>query len=348
MHGYSGSMSINAIDGPEGFAHEAEKRGALPAFLHVEHGEIAGENLNLMHAARLDSRARGVLDAASKLGYYIYMGRRGETRLIQHERVRGLWQNVTEGQYQMTDEGIVYRFEPSEGPLQRLVVVFSSMSADPFETSINRHFVQSYPSLKKFLPPDTGVLRIGDLGGVKGAFYINTTYLPDNVQTVTDFIENFVQTHEVARERVVLYGPSKGGTGSLFHALHSGWHSVSVDPVTADEIYVKVYNDSHFTTGGIFPQTKEEAFDAVVESARVRADDEQWQRAIITSNHSPQKPYTDAHIAPIATRVSVLDSRNPKITGHPTVAANTMWAQVMVLNNVLMGYEYRGGASLIP
>lgn len=345
---YTGKVEVTAADGGDGVAHAIEERGFLPGFVHVDHRELASDKQNLMHASRSSPAARGTLDRLTQLGYYLYLAADGESRLVHHERVPMLWQRVVDGTYQLTESGVVHTFVPSaDGPTTSLAVVLSPMAADVFETSINRYFQQSYLSLGKFLPPGTGVLRIGDLGGVKGAFYLNTTHRPDNAERISDFLQEFVEQQGIPRERVVLYGASKGGTGGLYHSLKTGWHVVSVDPIIADEFYESKYNDLHFTSGGIFPVTKEEAFaDAIAHSSTVGFGP--WQRVIVTSSRSPQKSYIDSGLAPILESLTIFDSSNPKIVSHPTVARNTLWAHLMILNNVLTGFEYPTGLRPIP
>ena len=346
-----GSIGLSTEAGAESFSDAVARHGNLPAFVHVEHEKLAAGRLNLMHASRVEGGkdARAVLNALTNSGYYIYKAQDGESRLVHHTRVRTLWRAVVENEFQMTESGVVYTYTPPvHDPVKRLVVVFSAMAANPFDTSINRYFQQPYASLKKFLPPDTGVLRVADVGGVKGAFYLDTTYLPENSTVIADFIEDFVERLHVPKERVVLYGPSKGGTGSLYCSLTRGWNVVSVDPVIADELYVERFNDAHFTTGGIFPRTKEESFADAVDIAASRTDDAQWQRVIITSAFSPQKPYIENGLSGILQRFTVLDSRNPKIDDHPAVPPSTLWTQLMTINNLLSGFTYPTGESVLP
>ena len=223
----------------------------------------------------------------------------------------------------------------------------SPMAANPFETSLNRYFQPSYGSLIKYLPPNTGVLRVGDVGSVKGAFYLDTTYKPNNATVVGDFLSSFSSELGIAKRDIVLYGASKGGTGALYHSLVGNWNSVSVDPIVGDRYYEENHNDLHFTGGGLFPKTKEEAFLAAVKQANASAQGD-CQRLIVTSDGSPQRAIIDDCVRPLGSTLTVLNSTNPAIVSHPTVARNTLWAHLMLINNVLMGFRYPAGERVIP
>ncbi|WP_157236675.1 XcbB/CpsF family capsular polysaccharide biosynthesis protein [Promicromonospora sukumoe] len=337
-------VKATIADGAAGVAAQIEQNGTLPKFIHIDTLDAAPKDKNLMVAARKDPRARDTLNYLVNNGFYIYKAGGTETRLVQHGEVRRLWQAVKDGKFKITDDNIVYTYTPATGgTTTQIVVVFSPMSSNPLETSINRHFTQTYPSLQKQLIPGTGVLRIADLGGVKGAFYLNTTYLPDNADRITRFIAEFVNEQGIGSPRVVLYGPSKGATGAVYHGLRGGWNFVAADPVLGDALYVEKYADIHFTTGGIFPETKESVFGRAVYEAAGRSYPDWMTPIVVCSHRSPQFDVISKTLDPLSRWITLLNSDNPLIKDHPDVPRQTLQHQVTSINLLLSGFGLPAG-----
>jgi len=339
-----------SIDGGAAqLAHQIEQNGALPKFVHVDTLGVVKSGHNLMVASRQDSRARDLLNYLARNGYYIYTVKDDKTRLVHHDQVRNLWKAVQEKQYQITDDNIVYTYAPPpEGDATQLVVVLASMSPNPFESSINRHFVQNYASIQKQLVPGTGVLRVADLGGVKGAFYLDTTYLPNNSKQISEFIRQFAEGKGIPDSRIVLYGASKGGTGATYHGIANGWNFVAVDPIVDDRLYVEKHNDLHFTTGGIFPRTKEETFHGLLSSVDGARYPEHYSPIVICSERSPQYQTITSTLRGIPTPLTVLNSRNRSIKDHPDVGRQTLQLQATALNSLLTGLNLPSGHFDVP
>ncbi|MFI2362742.1 XcbB/CpsF family capsular polysaccharide biosynthesis protein [Promicromonospora sp. NPDC019610] len=332
-------VKATIADGAAGVAAQIERNGALPKYLHLDLLGVVPDGRNLMQAARQDPRARDALNYLTNNGFYIYKVDAGTTRLVQHDELKNLWQAVKSGTYKITpDNNVVYHFSPAtNGRTTKLVVVFSPMT-DRLETSINRHFFQTYKAIQKHLVPGTGVLRIADLGGVRGAFYLNTTYLPGNSERISRFISEFIAENAIAQENVVLYGPSKGGSGALHQGLLNAWNFVAVDPILNDAHYEQNHDDVHFTSGGIFPETKESVFGRLAQYARGVQYPEWYHPVVVTSHRSPQYEYIGTTLAPIGDHITFLDSDNQKIKTHSDVPGQTIQHQAMALNALLSGF----------
>lgn len=313
-----------------------------PRVVQVGHEGLTKPNYNLMMAARGDKSgtARAILDLLTNHGYYIFKVEDSTTELVQHESIRTQWGWVEDGTYAITDDNIVHLFEPALGDeTRRLVVFFAPMPDGVFATSINRYFNQKFATMQKFIPSDTGILRIADTGGVKGAFYLDTTYLADNAARITGFIRTFAADHAIAESDLVMYGASKGGTGAAYHGMRNDWKFVAVDPIVGDAYYEQELDDLHFTTGGIYPRTKEDVFAELVEDFAGRAQrhpERGAQSVVVCSHRSPQFAWIEPILAkPLHEQVAFLDSSDPRIEDHPDVAKFTINLQTMAINALL-------------
>lgn len=299
-----------------------------------------------MKIALSDQRVKLLLLKLTNLGYSLYYHADGESRFIRHDRLRHHWPAVKAGAISVSSGGIFYTLEkPVSGRIERLVVVFSPVSS---RARLIRYFRPSFGTLQKYLAPHTAVLRVADVGGVKGAFYLGTTALPENSINVHQLIDETVSRFAVPCANVVIYGASKGGTGAVYHGLAGGWRYVAVDPILSDEWYENYKNDYHFTAGGAYPRPKQEVFrELFTEISRGRNTPELGS-VLITSSRSPQFAYISRMIEPLRARISVFDSQNCAIRKHPDVAPNTFYAQVMAINSLLLGLEVPVGVLSIP
>ncbi|WP_426978422.1 XcbB/CpsF family capsular polysaccharide biosynthesis protein [Pseudarthrobacter sp. O4] len=322
-------------------------------FVHVALEEGHGEDMNLIRLARKIPAAKTNLVGLTKHGFHSYLTKDNVTRLVKYDVVRDLWSKVKDGEYSITEDGVVYTYTPPASGVypQRLFVVFSAIHEDMYTTSLMRHFMQNFPSVQKYLPSDTAVLRIADLGGVAGSFYLNSTYLQDNVSAIQRLLASVAKLHEIGHDSVVLYGVSKGGTGALYHALKGGYRCVAVDPVVSDAYYEERYRDSHFTSGGIFPSSKQNAFRELIRSVvdgavSVPGAYSRW--SVITSERSPQFVYiSDILVGPLLDRISFFNSRNTQIKDHPDVGPRTVNTATMLMNMHLYGVPLRSGMNRI-
>lgn len=308
-------------------------------FIHVDHGaENVGVETNLVKLARTNGDVRELITTLANNGFYTYMSKDNATRFVSEKSLDRLWMSLVSKDFIRHPNGVVYSFTEAAGSAlpKRLLVVFSSISGSINTPSLMRYFEQNFKSIQKYIPSDTAILRIADLGGVVGAFYLNTTHLPNNVDNIQQVIQDVRKEHGIAHESVVLYGASKGGTGALFHAITGHYRCVAVDPIVDDEHYIVRYNDAHFTGNGIFPEAKKVVFDRMMadlvalpeppKSAPVR-----W--SVICSGNSPQYKYISRTLMDNAnSRISFYDSRNPMIKDHPHVGQNTINTATALMN----------------
>jgi hypothetical protein len=305
--------------------------------VRIRHLEASGVDSNILHLARRDQHAKDIVVTLATLGYYSFMAAQGVTSFVFDGHIGKLWHSVKEGAFLRDENGLVYTYtKPTlEVNHPKLLVVFSSIGPDITSPRLVRYFTQNYQSVQKFVPGDTAILRIADIGGVQGAFYLNTTFQPANADNIAGLISRVRAKHGIRKESVVLYGASKGATGALYHGLTSGYRAVAVDPIVSDEYYEKRYNDTHFTQGGIFPKKKQDVFREVVDQylgeAGVRS--ESAHLSVITSSRSPQFAYVQSLISgALLNHLAVFNTLNPRINDHPDVSPNSLDLALTLIN----------------
>lgn len=315
-------------------------------FVEVDHGQYAESKKNLIQIAATNAQVKDSLYGLAGRGFHLYKSDDTTSWFVAQRKIVDLWHRVRQGELSVADSGLIYTMSSSIDidQCKSMLVIFSSMADDLNKSSLNRYFEPNFKSVHKFVPDDTLVLRIADIGGVVGGFYMPTTFDPLSASKVSNLIEAIISRHGIDRKRVVLYGASKGGTGSLYHAMMSGLTCVSVDPVVHDSFYEQTYNDSHWTAGSLFTLKKEEEFNQMVTSysSRERADYESI--GVVCSPRSPLfdsiTEFTDK-IPQDSARVFI--SNNPKIDSHPGVSRETLRTVTGLINSYLLGIRTEPG-----
>lgn len=312
-----------------------------PEVVHISHIQSARSSENLIQMSRHNQDARSLLILLASHGYYVYMSEDGVSRLVQDRLLSVLWNPVRSKMYESSSEGVVFSYQPPKivSKSTKLVVVFSSIHETPYTSSLMRYFTQNFSSIQKYLAPETGVLRIADVGGVVGSFYLNTKYHPDNTGRIQRLISTFCERNSIDPKDVVLYGGSKGATGAFYHGLIGSYKVVAVEPIVSDDHYHRKYNDMHFTRDSVFTNTKEEEFRQVIDNKLAQSTKIAPSSLIlIYSERSPQAKYIETHlINPMSSRMKVYNSVNPAIKDHPDVARNSIPITLASINSLLYG-----------
>lgn len=243
---------------PDDLEGMIENNSGSPRYFRVDTSDAGRPLADMMKLALDDGDVKRLLVALTNRGYVLYYNIENESRFIRADRIRHHWEAVKSGKYEYSDSGVVHSLEmPSSGRAERLIVVMSPLSSSP---CFSRYFRPSFGTLMKYIAPNTAILRLADLGGVKGAFYMNTIALPQNSMNVHGLIRRHAEQLGVKDKSIILYGASKGGTVALFHGLSGGWKFVAVDPIVSDHWYEVHKRDYHFTAGGVFPSSKQAVF----------------------------------------------------------------------------------------
>lgn len=307
------------------------------SFVHVAHPNHP-DGHNIIGLARKDGRIKQIVVALANAGFHLYVCRDKVSSFVFHSRIPSLWEPVRNGEFQHQD-GVIYslKLPNKDMPARRLVVVFSSIGEKMYSASLMRYFYTNYKTIEKYLPPNTAVLRIADIGSVASSFYLGNNFDPHNDRRVHALVRKVQTDLRITKDSVVLYGTSKGGTGALYHALVGNYHAVSVDPITADEHYINRFNDSHFTVG-TFPADKSQVFAELTRSCVTPTA----SITVITSPQSPQYAYIDRIIrcSPVGHALNYLESESSRIKDHPDVAGQTLHMHTMLINMAFYGMKF--------
>lgn len=322
-----------------------------PGFIHVSHDKSYDSGLNLIQIGRKDPRVKDLMVSLANHGYYMYMSQDGVSRLVRDDQLGKLWHPVRDGEYEINDDGVVYAYKKPavETQVHKLLVVFSSIHETMYSSSLMRYFTQNFSWIQKYLAPETAVLRIADVGGIVGNFYLNTKYRVNNVDQIQSVITSVMSKYNISSENVVLYGVSKGATGALYHGLVGRYKAVVVEPIVNDSHYHTVYNDLHFTNDTFFELPKEEEFRIVVDEYKRTVDaEERAEIVVVYSSKSPQKPYIEETVTgPLRRHIRTYDSLHPGISGHADVGKNTIPLVLASINSLLYQVPLDTGTQIV-
>ncbi|SMX87744.1 hypothetical protein BC102111_02349 [Brevibacterium casei CIP 102111] len=313
--------------------------------VEVEHRNFALDDSNLIRIGSRIREFRPIVEWFARNGWFLYKSDGSTSSLVRHDHISKLWHKITDGSYNVDRRGTVYSIN-DDNAIERassLIVVFSSMSL-PFDgPGLSRFFEQNFSSIGKHVGQGVVVLRIADIDGVVGGFYSPTVFAPDRIDRVQSLIGEIASLYAIDPERVILYGGSKGGSGALLHALVNGdgWKCVAVDPVVDDYYYESKYLDSHWTSGTVFIERKEELFSRVVDS--VSSHGNTARIGIVTSPRSPLYSTIETLASKVPhSALLFAESHDPLINDHPDVSGRTLRFVTGLLNVWSAGLQFPG------
>ncbi|MDJ0356571.1 XcbB/CpsF family capsular polysaccharide biosynthesis protein [Paenarthrobacter sp. PH39-S1] len=318
-------------------------------YIEIGHAHLGKSDESLLDIARRDLEVKQVVSRLAMNGFYVYRITESSSRLVRDDVIAALWHRVKEGEFTVNDDNVVFSYTApallSSSP--RLLVIFSSMSAPIYKPNLMRYFEQNFRTAQKYMPQDTAILRIADIGGVVGAFYLDTARDPGNTKRIQRLITETALNNEIALSDVLLYGASKGGTGALYHGLTGGFKTVAVDPIVSDEYYLHRYNDSHFTADGVFNEPKDAVFKRLVNrniESDSRLTGEPTTASVIYSERSPQYSAIETILASqLSGRLAFFNCINPKIQDHPDVSPNSLNTATMLMNMMFYNQQLNPG-----
>ena len=301
-------------------------------YFHVHHmDEFKSESDNLITESRREPKAKELLMKLANKGFYLYMTKENKiSSFVQHKLLNRLWNPIKEKQYYFEND-LVYSIEnPTIVNNVNLLVVFSSISDKMYQSSLHRYFTKNFQNIGKYINPNTVILRIADLGGVTGSYYLDNKYIQDNESKIQHLISKIALKYEA--RKVVLFGVSKGGSGASYHGLLGNYDFVAVDPILSDEYYLIKYKDLHFVDG-ISDISKLDKFKILLKSRKYSLVN---NGSIITSENSPQFKYIDNLILQSSSKeFSIFVNNDPSIQDHPDVAPKSLFLITTLINNSL-------------
>lgn len=313
-------------------------------FIHYHHENELEKGQSLITEARNNENSYRLLITLANQGYYLYMIKEAKiSSFVHHSELPRLWIPVRDGEYNYSDSGLVYSIEKpqyNKKPPRNLLVIFSSMNSPIYTPSLMRMFTQNFKTITKYISPDTAILRIADLGGVVGSYYMNTQYLKDNEQNIRNLISDVQK--DVGAENTVLFGASKGGTAALIYSLFGNYDCLMVDPIVSDDWYFEKYNDLHFVKN-IISENKQTKFKQLLNNLSNQKNSS-VNRYIITSLNSPQFTYiNDTLLDNYGSHFFVMVNDNQYICDHPDVAKQSLHLITsglnFLLNNIQINHQ---------
>lgn len=333
-----------ALSGDQYGVEAALARTPLPRFIDCVHRKPDSWT-SLIHLAQRDEIAFRVLLTLAKNGYIIYRAPAVGTSLVHRLALREVWKPLREGEYQQTADGTVYKFTGSRhsGSPTSLVVVFSSVAKNRFTQYVERHIGSPFSSLERSVSGHTAVLRIADMDGVVGAYYLPTTRDPQSAQHIQNLIGHVAENMGLSADQIVTYGVSKGGTGALYHGLLLKSHTVAVDPIVTLNRRDTRATDPYFSSSSLYTEPFDDTFRRVLsspDSSKGNARDPKVKHVVITSVRS--KEYPD--IMELVRNsdqgsINVVESLDPHIQHHHEVGPNTVSLSLSFINLFAQGIE---------
>ncbi|WP_026908961.1 XcbB/CpsF family capsular polysaccharide biosynthesis protein [Paucisalibacillus globulus] len=294
-----------------------------------------GSGLNIIQMARKDEKVYKVYKSLLENDYIHYFHEKHISKLYKREYVHELFQRKD----LIKENGVFYTLDKPVGRKvnqsapKRLLVLFTCMPDNKkFDSYLmpNRMFPKFFDGIEKNLVKNVYTMRIMDLNCSHGSHYVNTTNYQSYEKDIQNAILKVISDLAIRKENVVLYGASKGGTGSLYHSSVLDLKSLAVDPI----LHLGYYNsqsDFHFLKN----LRKEDLTNDINENLNNCSND---QKYIICSRHVKFN-YEQALKINID-KTKMIDMVDDMITAHPEVSRNSVPEQLMILNMLFSSDEY--------
>jgi len=289
-------------------------------------------DINFLKLSRQEKDLKEILIKLTNNGYYLVDFSNGVSTFIKYHSASDIMDYMPKES--KIKFNLIYSLEKPKINCSNiyLLVIFSSFQIKPYlATSPNeRYFLKDFPTISKYIPQNVAILRIADIGGVAGSFYLNTKYDMSIENNIFNLIEHIRKSIQVKRQKVLLFGFSKGGTASLYYGIKHKYKCLAIDPIVSDEYHIEHYNDSHFTIG-VFPYTKDEIFSSLLTKSKIHSN-----IFVISSEKSQQfffimellKKHNIIH------KIHIISSAHPAIQEHPDVGPNTINIFIMYINGI--------------
>jgi len=300
-------------------------------------GDIKEREHNLIGFSRREKRINELVVKLASEGFFLVSSLSGNSRFEKFTTAKDFQSNLKVDNLQIYNNLYYTLDKPMlKFGKNRLIVIFSSVAERAFSADISiRNFFSNFGTISKYIPQNSYVLRISDIGGIIGNFYMNTAFsnrIEDDVQGLLKFI---LESININKEDMILYGGSKGGTAALYHGILGGYKSIAVDPIVSDEYHEQSSEDSHFTQQygkyKIYPQSKQEKFIRLMKMNTISKN-----LNIIYSQQSPVYGAINRVIRENdkENKINYLNVCHPQIKTHPDVAAKTINILMLVMNNL--------------
>ncbi len=290
------------------------------------------KNYNLFAIARSNENVKNLVVNLANKGFYLVNHKDGISIFEKFINAEQFKHNLINKNIKIFND-LYYTLETPKIKTNkpRLLVVFSSVADFSLNASISRrNFFTNFESIGKYIPQNTYILRISDIGSVVGSFYMNNNFnnqVESNIQLLLEFI---LLENNISKTDVVLYGTSKGATAALYHGILGHYKAVCVDPIVSNKYHEIKYNDSHFTLD-TFSESKQKKFKYLMKNSLIDSD--------INILYSKNSPIYNDIIEIIKNndkdeKIKFIHSNHPSIKDHPDVGPNTINILTMIINNL--------------
>lgn len=219
-------------------------------------------NFNFLAVGRTNNEAKKLIASLSNNKYFLTAHSNGVSLFKKFINAESFLLNFNNKAVKTWNDTFYILEEPVEKDISgsRLLVIFSSIADFAFNASIDRRmFFKNNPDIINYIPKNTYILRIADIGGVLGGFYLNSNADTKFEDKIKDLVLKIQLEKSIPNEYTVFYGVSKGATGALYHGIKMGINSLVIDPIVSDTYYIEKFNDLHFVSDA-FPKSKQEKF----------------------------------------------------------------------------------------
>lgn len=335
-------LELDLENNLEEFQSVIESNKIRPHFIETYH-EKPESWTTLIHLSFTDNNAHEKLVWLAQRGFFVHRATKSGTQFVHRDSVHKVWPELLDGTYEMDSSGIVYKYSGprSGGRAKSLVVVFSSVHANMYTQKLNRYFAQDFPDLEKLVSSQTGVLRVADLDGIVGGFYMPTVRDPKFHSNLKIFLDRFISDLGISLNHTVAFGAAKGGTGALLAALMLKINALAVEPIVEENSVSRPADDRYFTSSEIFTRSKSSVLNAaLVEYENDTTEDARSQISIITSEKSEEFSAISNFIKQSKSgRIVMIKNRNSSILKHQDVAKVSVGVMMGIINLYSVGLE---------
>ncbi|UXU77267.1 XcbB/CpsF family capsular polysaccharide biosynthesis protein [Mammaliicoccus sciuri] len=300
--------------------------------LHTKTVEvILNSEKNIIEMSRRNEKIYNLYKELLKNDYILYFHKDGISKLYKRKFINELWKRDDlhqEGDVFYTLDKPLDRKENRSSTDKKLIVIFPCMpNAEVYDNYLmaNRMFPKFFSGIERSLVKNVYTMRIMDLNVSHGSHYINSVNNDTFETDITNAIMRVKEQLNIDEEDIVLYGASKGGTGSLYYGSKLDLKCLAVDPIISlGEYNVK---DEHF----LKDLRKEDISDNINEHLKTGSKREKY---IIGSENVP---FNFSHISKIeGDNIVKINKVDEHIKAHPDVSRNTIPEQLMLLNKMLL------------
>lgn len=267
---------------------------------------------------------------------YILDGKRGnEYRFIKRTNWsrHGLKQFITStgNKIHYSDTRDALRLK-SDKPT-RMVILFMGMPGAKTFNSENaeyRLFPGLFNNFTRSLVKDTVVIRIADIDGIRGGFYVNSVNYPDYEFDISEFIEKIISEYQVKKSDVVLHGTSKGAAGALYYGAKLDINTVVIDPVLDGTHMINEERNNHFTKDFRLKNNLVPTINSNIESNETSTH-------YVFGNHYVNHTW---QVLKQLNGAEIIDIADKTVTTHKGISPNSVPEWLTYINSLLLGNNF--------